>query len=183
MNEELSKLDDINDFFKLPIFYNNDKVELKQNIITDLELISTIDESSNPIYSYYFNYDNDVSKKIVEQTASYYTTDVCFLQDTQQLLREHKKIHTKYTDISPNYKNIMDIWNELKIDSGFKEKYYYVDWQMLEFLNNSSLFLQFMSIYNLLSPILSLFMPIMILIIPFIILKYCFIPITWIRDV
>ena len=171
MNEELSKLDDINDFFKLPIFYNTDKVELKKNIITDLELISTIDQSSNPIYSYYFNYDNDVSKKIVEQTATYYTTDVCFLQDTQQLLREHKKLPNKYTDISPNYKNIMDIWNELKIQSGFKEKYYYVDWQMLEFLNNSSMFLQFMSIYNLLSPILSLFMPIMILIIPFIILK------------
>jgi hypothetical protein len=171
MNEEVSKLNNINDFFKLPIYYNSEKVELKKNIINDLELITAIDQSSNPIYSYYFNNDNDISKKIAEQTATYYTTDISFLKDTQQLLSEYKNLPNKYTDFSPNYKNIMEIWNELKIDSGFKEKYYYVDWQMLEFLNNSSLFLQFMSIYNLLSPVLSLFMPIMILIIPFIILK------------
>ena len=35
----------------------------------------------------------------------------------------------------------------LKIDSGFKEKYYYIDWNVLEFLNKSEIFLQFMSIY------------------------------------
>ena len=68
-------------------------------------------------------------------------------------------------------KNIIEIWNELKIESGFREKYYYVDWEVIEFLNKSEMFLQFMSLYNLFSPIFSLMVPIIILIIPFFILK------------
>ena len=64
------------------------------------------------------------------------------------------------------------------MDYGFKEKYYYVDWEMLEFLNKSEAFLQFLSIYNLFSPILTLIMPIFILIVPFVILKLKGLPIN-----
>jgi len=167
-NDELSK---INDVFKIPIYYNKDKTELKKNIISDLELISTNDQSCNPIYTYYFNNDNSISKKLNEQIVKYYTTDTVFLKDTQTLLKEYKKINNKYTKTVPNYKNILDIWNELKTESGFKEKYYYIDWEIIEFLNKSEFFLQFMSIYNLFSPIFSLLVPIIILIIPFIIIK------------
>ena len=134
----LSKVMEINQYFKLPIYYNKEKVELNQNIITDLELISTIDPSCDPIYSYYFNNNNDVSKKLTEQITKYYTHDVDFLKDNQKLLINYKKMEKKYTNFSPNYKNIIEIWNELKIDSGFKEKYYYLDWNVLEFLNNLS---------------------------------------------
>jgi len=169
--ETLNKANEINDFFKMPIYYNANKVELKKNIVTDLELVSTIDQSCNPIYEYCFNNDNDVSKKLIEQVSKYYTTDTLFLKDNQKLLKDYKKLENKYTDFSPNYKNIIEIWNELKNESGFKEKYYYVDWEMLEFLNKSDLFLQVMSIYNLFSPIFSLLIPIIILIIPFIIIK------------
>ena len=161
----------MNDNFRIPIYYNVDKIELNQNIITDLELTSNIDPSNQSICSYYMNLDNDFSKKVAEQTVRYYTTDVSFLQDTQKFLSEYKRPTIKYTDISPNYTEILNIWNELKIDSGFKEKYYYVDWEMIEFLNKSSSFLQFMSIYNLFSPIISLFIPIIILILPFFIIK------------
>lgn len=173
-NEDFSKFDNINDinnFFKMPIFYNKDKVELKENIIADLELVTTVDQSCNPIYTYCFNNDNDISKKIIEQTAKYYTTDINFLKENQILLKKYKKLEAKYTDYSPNYKNILEIWNELKVESGFKEKYYFVDWEMFEFLNKSNLFLQIMSIHNLFSPILSLCIPIIILIIPFFIIK------------
>ena len=31
-----SKINEINDYFKLPIYYNDDKVELNKNIINDL---------------------------------------------------------------------------------------------------------------------------------------------------
>jgi len=57
----------INEHFNVPIYYNNERVELKKNIITDLELINTVDTSCNPIYSFCFNNDNDVSNKITEQ--------------------------------------------------------------------------------------------------------------------
>ena len=177
-NVESSKWNEINDSFKLPIYYNSNKIELKNNIITDLELINTIDPSYNSIYSYYLNCDNDISKKIVEQTAKFYTSDIEFLQDTQDLLKNYKTHSDKYIDYSSNYKQILDIWSELKIETGFKEKYYYVDWDIFEFLNRSSHFLQFISIYNLFSPILSLCVPIIILIIPFIIVKAKGLPLT-----
>lgn len=166
-----SKINEINDHFKIPIFYNENKVELNKNIIKDLELIETIDTSCNPIYTFCFDNDNDVSKKLNQQLCRYYTTDVQFLKDNQILLKEYKPLGVKYTDYSKNYKNIVDIWNELKIDAGFKERYYFVEWEMLEFLNRSEWFLHFMSIYNLLSPVISLLVPIIILIIPFFIIK------------
>jgi len=166
-----SKINEINDYFKIPIFYIKNKVELNKNIIKDLELIETIDSSCNPIYTFCFDNDNDVSKKLNEQICKFYTSDVNFLKDNQILLKEYKPLGVKYTDYSKNYKNIVDIWNELKIDAGFKERYYFVEWDMVEFLNRSEWFLQFMSIYNLLSPIISLLVPIIILIIPFFIIK------------
>ena len=161
----------MNDYFDMPISYIKDKHELKKNIVNDLELVNTVDSSCNPIYSFCFNTDNDVSKKITEQITKYYSTDVHFLKDNQKLIKEYVSLENKYTKISPKYKNIIDIWNELKMESGFKEKYYYVDWDIIEFLNKSEVFLQFISIYNLCSPIFSLLVPIIILIIPFFILK------------
>ncbi len=177
-SSETSIVCNINEYFKTPIYYNNDKCELKKNIITDLELINTVDETSEPIYSYCFNNDNDVSKKITEQITKYYTTDVQFLKDNQKLIKSYIPPENRYTKISPKYKNIIDIWNELKIDTGFKEKYYYIDWDLIEFLNKSEIFLQFMSIYNLFSPIFSLMVPIIILIIPFFILKMKGLPLS-----
>jgi hypothetical protein len=166
-----SKINEINDHFKMPIYYNESKVELNKNIIKDLELIETIDSSCNPIYNFCFDNDNDISKKLNEQICRYYTTDVQFLKDNQILLKKYKPLGVKYTDYSKNYKHIVDIWNELKIDAGFKERYYFVEWEILEFLNRSEWFLQFMSVYNLLSPVISLLVPIIILIIPFFIIK------------
>ena len=50
--EQSSVIYKLNDYFKMPIYYNDKKVELKNNIATDLELIHTLDESCNPIYSF-----------------------------------------------------------------------------------------------------------------------------------
>ena len=171
MINELKK-EDLNDYFKIPIYYNYNKDILEQNIINDLELVETVDSSCNPIYSYFFNNDNCLSKKLIEQFSKYYTTDVQFLNENQQLLKEYKKLDKKYCDYSIDYKNITELWDELKYDTGFKEKYYYLDWTMLEFLNKSEIFLQVMSVYNIMSPIISLFIPIIILIIPFFIIKF-----------
>ena len=166
-------INNLNDHFKMPIYYNKNKSELKKNIVSDLELVETVDPSCNSIYSFCFNNDNDVSLAINNQIANYYTNDITFLKDNQKLIKSYKPIQKeyKYTQHSANYKNIIDIWNELKIESGFKERYYYIDWDVLEFLNKSEIFLQFMSLYNLLSPLFSLMVPIIILIIPFFILK------------
>ena len=171
MEENTTDIDNINKYFKLPIYYNDKKNNLKENIINDLELVNVADPSYNPMYSFLFNNDNILSKKITEQVSEYYTTDTNFLKDSQTLLKTYKKT-SKYTkEISQNYDKIIEIWNDIKKDSGFKERYYYIDWPMWEFLNKSEKFLQFMSIYNLAAPVISLFIPIIILIIPFFIIK------------
>jgi hypothetical protein len=164
----VSVIDKINDHFNIPIFYNKDKVELKENIATDLELVQPIDASGTPIYSFYFKNEEDVPRKVTKQVVKYYTTDTTFLEDNQKLLKKYAPLQNKDENI---YKNILKIWNEIKLDEGFREKYYYVDWEILEFLNRSEIFLQFISIYNLFSPIFSLMMPIFILIIPFFIIR------------
>ena len=168
----MSVISEINNHFKMPIFYNYKKMKIKQHIIADLELVKTIDASGcKPIYNYFFNNDNDVSEKLIEQVADYYTTDVDFITQNQELLKSYKQCNKKYTTHSPNYGNILEIWNEIKCETDFKEKYYYIDWPMLEFLNKSEHFLQFMSMYNLASPIISLLIPVFILIVPFFIIK------------
>ena len=160
---------EFNEYFKLPIYYNEHKKSLKENIITDLELINSIDSSSNSIYSYLFDNSNTFSKKCVEQITQYYTTDVEFLKDNQTLIKSYKKI--VIDDSLTKYSNIIELWNEIKNDTSFKEKYYYLDWPMLEFLNKSENFLQWMSIYNIASPVISFFVPIIILIIHFFVIK------------
>jgi hypothetical protein len=173
-----SIVDKVNEHFKVPIYYNNDKVELKENVITDLELVKTHDASCNSIYTFCFNNENDISSKLNEQLVKYYTTDVLFLKDNQKLIKEHVPLVNRYTGISANYKTVVDIWNELKLEAGFREKYYYIEWEAGEFLNRSEVFLQFISIYNLFSPIFSLFVPIIIMILPFFVLKIKGLPLT-----
>ena len=69
-DEKVSKSNEINVYFNLPIYYNENKIELKKNIIDDLELVSTVDVSCNPIYTYYFNNENDISKKLMTQMSN-----------------------------------------------------------------------------------------------------------------
>jgi DNA mismatch repair ATPase MutS len=183
----MSKINEINDYFKVPIFYNKNKILLNKNIISDLELVETVDPSNNSIYKYLFDlndkvvtsegcYNNQLSNKLIQQISDYYTTDVDFLKDNQQLLRSfnsnaNNNDEFQYTQYAKNYNKIVDIWNEIKNDTGFKERYYFIDWPMWEFLNKSQYFLQFMSIYNMASPVISLLVPIIILIIPFFIIR------------
>lgn len=180
--ETLSKINDVNKFFKLPIFYNENHL-ISKNIIDDLELIKTIDPSCNPIYNYIFNINNNqnqdnIEKPIIEQISSYYTTDIKFLKDNQKLLKYYKNEKSLLNKnaqggetLLNQSQNLINIWNDIKIDNGFKEKYFFVEWDSLQFLNKSEMFLQFMSLYNLISPVISLIIPIIILIIPFFILK------------
>lgn len=177
----LSNIEKINNHFKLPIFYNDKKVELNQQIIKDLELSETIDPSNNPILSFSFQSKTKMGEKVIEQISNYYTTDVDFLKESQTLLKKYnpnyKSIDNDLINLNqahpqPNINdNIIEIWDEIKNDNGFKEKYQYIDWPMMEHLNKSESFLQIMSVYSIISPALSLLVPVIILIIPFFIIK------------
>ena len=191
----------IEDVFKLPIYYTSKKEELKNHIISDLELINLIPPSENDkthkkepenpekpekpenpeknenndknqnksMYDHAFQPKTEFGSSILKESAKYYSHDVDFLKDTQLLLKTFSC--TSNPVCQENQKNIIDIWREIKYDTGFKEKYHYIDWSYWEFLNQSELFLQFMSMYNMASPVLSLLVPFIILIIPFFIIK------------
>lgn len=162
----VSNLEKINDHFHLPISYNNKKTELRKNIVDDLELVETVDPSGSSIYSLAFQPSTCFGKKVLEGLPNFYTTDGSFLKETQQILNTYKDI-----DCEVDFSNMMDIWDEIKNDTGFKEKYHYIDWPMWEHLNRSEWFLQILSIYNLTSPVLSFIVPFIILFIPFFIIK------------
>jgi len=193
----------IQDNFKLPIYYNNNKIQLSTNICKDLELVDMLstnntiediedikdiednnqlnNETYLPMYHYTFNntLNNTFSIEIIDQISKYYTTDIYFLKDTQQLIKtldvnSYNINATSDTliDTQINYDDIINTWNEIKYDDSFKEKYYYIDNQYLDFLNTSENFLQVTSLYNLSSPVISMIMPIIILLCPFFILQY-----------
>jgi hypothetical protein len=159
----------INTNFKLPISYT-DSNTLKDTIINDLELINS-NEESNPIYHYYFNISNDnqFAKEVCKQLSTQYSSNEKFLNDNQKLIKTFKI--TNYSNSEKKYDDIITIWDEIKNDTGFKEKYQYIDWQIFEFLNTNDQFLLIHSIYQLLGPIFTFITPIIILIVPFFILK------------
>lgn len=183
---KIVKEEDI-EIFKLPIWFNPKVRILKDDIINDLELKSIIDDnktgdlketSNKPIYNYIFNPTNILGHKMLEILPSYYTTDTVFLKDSQQLLDNISNKDIDAISLSSNNITNFDIeetvgsWNELKSETGFCEKYLYIDWDFAKFLNNNPVFLQLMSIYNIASPLLSLCMPILVLIVPFFVIKF-----------
>ena len=169
-------LDNINDVFKIPICYNKNVQKLNEHIVNDLELVKSIEADEPSIYNNVFKPSNKPSLKVIEQFANYYTTDTNYLKDTQQLIKsinseELTNIHNKHSFSDFELNDVVSLWEEIKSDTGFCEKYLYIDWTFAKELNNNSSFLQLMSIYNIASPILSLCLPIFVLIIPFFIIK------------
>lgn len=171
-----SCLDDINNIFKIPICYNEKVKKLNDSIISDLELINTSEKEEQPIYNNIFKPSNNSSVKVMEQFAEYYTTDVDYLKDTQKLIKslpldEINTIRNKHSANEYDFDTVVSSWEEIKGETGFCEKYLYIDWSFAKELNNNPFFLQLMSLYNIASPILSLCLPIFVLIIPFFIIK------------
>ena len=171
-----SCLDDINNIFKIPICYNEKVKKLNDSVISDLELINSSEKEEEPIYNNIFKPLNNSSVKVIEQFSKYYTTDIDYLKDTQQLIKslnldEINTIRNKYSVNDYEFDNVISSWGEIKGETGFCEKYLYIDWTFAKELNNNPFFLQLMSLYNIASPILSLCLPIFVLIIPFFIIK------------
>ena len=149
--------------FKLPIAYLEDKYKLSENIKNDLELF---DVSDNSLYTNIISSKENTSTKLINQWSEYYTTNQKFLEDHQLFLKNYKPINNDL-----HVRNIEEIVNEIDNETGFYEKYKYIDVDYFKYLNKSSSVLQILTIYNLTSPVLSLIVPIIMLIMPFFIIK------------
>ena len=159
--------------FNLPIYYLKTKYKLNNNIKIDLELQ---DISNQSLYNNIMSDTSNNSTKLINKWSEYYTTDLEFLKDNQDFLKNYSSI-TNYDN--NNISDIEDILNEIKNETGFYEKYKYIDLEYLRNLNKSSSILQILTIYNLTSPVLSLAIPIIMLIMPFFILKFQGLPIQF----
>jgi hypothetical protein len=178
MSSLASHIEKINDHFHVPISFNEHKVSINETIILDLELVDTIDPSGTPIYHYAFNPKTSLGKKVVEQCVKFYTTDTAYLEDTQSLMRTYQPTLLTDNQQKQGSDHILSLWDEIRNDTGFKEKYQYIDWSFWEFLNHHPLFLQILSIYSLSTPVISFIVPFIMLIIPFFILRIKGISIT-----
>lgn len=161
--------------FKLPISYVTNTYNVDTNVINDLELLNR--ETS--LYNKVLNPSTEMGRDTIDVWASKYSTNTSFLKDTQSLIEK------KMPKLKDTYEKELIVWKKMmnKDDnssadtsstdesSGFHEKYNYVEWSYLRHINNNAICMQWLSIYNMLSPVLTLIMPIFFLILPFFILK------------
>jgi ABC-type multidrug transport system fused ATPase/permease subunit len=172
--------------FKFPITYLENKHEINENIINDLELVESKDPEGKSMYSHIFKPDSIFSKKFLNEWSKYYTTDVTFLKDSQVFYKSYVNQHggdlktpiKMVTDnneitIDPHdiFQKIDALWIDIAGDKNFKQRFSYIDIPILDRLNKSPGFLQLLSLYNLTSPVISLLSPVILLIIPFFLLK------------
>jgi len=160
--------------FALPISYvaSNHLQTLDAHIVDDLELVpaSTKPGSPQALYSYLLTaptVQGIFAKQTLPLWAQTYTTDVSFIQQTQTLVQQTCGSCTP-SDLESR---IVALWKEIDEEKEFTQKYQYVDYQRLQFLNQNPKFLQLMSLYNLSAPVISLMLPVFFLILPFFILK------------
>ena len=143
--------------FKTPIQYLPETRQLSKHCQNDLQL--------SIIYKDLLK--DDSSSLVRKSWVNDYTTNVEFLNDTQELLNtDVKNMPAKYS-----FKKIEETLKELRDNPSFKEKYQYITVDFFEKLNRNEFMLQTIAMYTLSSPIISLLMPIIMLFIPFFALR------------
>jgi DNA mismatch repair ATPase MutS len=159
----------INNNFHLPIVFNN-KYKLSNNIRDDLELDTykdkDKDKDNNSLIIDIFNPHYDISKKIIDNWNEYYTDDIDFLKQQQNII-----INSNFNNI-PNLDEFSTLFDDIHLNQKFLSDYHYFDHEKLYFLNNSKFFLSVFSYSNIGSPLINLAYPIFFLILPIFILKF-----------
>ena len=137
--------------FRLPIETLEKSKKIEENIVTDLELSEDGDQKS--LYSYLFRFSNKLGRNMVQKWNKVWTDDISYLKDTKLMIKNYSD--TKSIDCEK--------WTLLKSNKNFVEKYYYINWSYLIFLNNYSSVHQFLSVYRLVSPFCTLILPLIIM--------------------
>ena len=162
--------------FKLPIEYQSEKHEISPIVTSDLELYNSSDK---PIYDLLFRPSHEFSKSLIDEWKKYFSTDIEYLKDTQNVIKNMSIIKEHFKDTentsSRNYQEnsdeLLTIWKDIKEDENIIEKYSYIEFDYFKYLNYSPFFLQMVTIGNICSPIISFLVPFIFFLLPFIILK------------
>ena len=168
--------------FKLPISYlSNEKIfPLNPIVSNDLELMISENKDSRVMYDFLFHPQHQFALDIIPLWNTQFTTDTIFLNESQKIIQDmmiyKKAMETNKYIVS--HDSLMEIWTSTREDDRFLDKYNYIEWDMLKHFNENTLFLQSISLANMISPIVSFILPIIFLILPFAILKIQGLPIT-----
>ena len=152
--------------------------------VVEAEALKEPETKTKTMYEHVFNPKTIYGKQFLSNWATYYTSDVTFLKQTQKLIKHFSpppppNNESENANIVEQYSDIHIIWNSIQNDKNFKDKFGYIDIGLLEPLNSSSFFLQILSLQNLASPVISLLTPLIILIIPFFLLKIQQMPVSF----
>ena len=149
--------------FNLPIQTLDSYYDVNENIINEMELT----DGENPMYHKIFNMQTDFEKLNTNALAKYYTDDTDFLKDNQIFLSSclPQAIDDNCID------DIIELRKDIADETGFIEKYHFIEWEQLKFLNNNSTIMKYLSLYELASPLLTLALPIFLLMMPFFIIR------------
>lgn len=159
-------------YFHLPITYLDASRchILASSVISDLELTETI-------YPILLSPETTADKAFIGQMQKYYTTDVSFLQQSQQIIKVYPKQTQKYDNAG--IESVLDIMQDIYVKDNFVDRYGFIGFKQLCFLNNMESFMGYWTIMNLLSPVFSILLPFIFLIAPFFIMKLKSIPISF----
>lgn len=183
-------------WFKLPIDYLEETVvhELLPTVASDLELVVSVSDTPS-MYSALLQPKTELDHALIPRIGTHYTSDITFLQQSQEIVQSCENVSNVAPQISKEKaEKLLHIWRDLyeeneKTDavgasgaSGantFHDRYGYVDFQQLRFINKMSTFMGYWTIMNLISPIFSIILPFLFIIAPFVILRIQSVPITF----
>lgn len=178
-------------WFKLPIEYLEETVvhELLPTVASDLELVVSASETPS-MYSTLLQPKTEFDHALIPRIGAHYTTDVAFLQQSQEIVQSC--VPKAASQISKEKaEKLLHIWRDLYEVQGtsdtkdavgantFHDRYGYIDFQQLRFINKMSTFMGYWTIINLISPIFSIILPFLFIVAPFVILRIQSVPITF----
>lgn len=177
--KQIETVDPIHTNFRLPLNYldTTELFPLSNIVCDDLELATS--QTNASMYDYLFIPKHQFAKEMIQKWKLEYTTNIDYLNDTKLVLQNMDDYGSKLPNYNVDCSNITSIWKDLKEDNAFLDKYGYMDWDMLKYLNDSATFLQGISFVNIISPIISFVIPIFFIIFPFILLKIQGVEITF----
>ena len=167
-------LSTIYDNFKLPIEYVEKTKPILDNLDKDLELTKANEGSEISVYKKILNPQTTFGELCIEPFSKYYTTDVTYLKETQDLCKNINDVVVDKNVIENTWENYKNIKN----NKSFLDTYQYIDWSYFKWMNKMGSFLLILGFYNLSSPVINLFAPVFMLIVPFFILKVMGLPVT-----
>jgi len=166
--------------FKLPISYLEESIvhNLSPTVASDLELAPTM-------YSTLFQPKTELTIAMIDRIKTSYTSDAEFICQTQEIIQSINPMSAESVD-DACAKKLLHIWRDLYesngskgIPGGFHDRYGYIDFEQLRFINKTSTFMGYWTIMNLISPVFSIILPFLFIVAPFVILRIKSVPISF----